>query len=45
MYGYCQEKIDVGRYWDLKGLLKKWAAHPEVLHGRKPLWSNDIVVP
>ena len=19
MYGYCQEKIDLGHYWDLKG--------------------------
>ena len=19
MYGYCEEKIDVGHYWDLKG--------------------------
>ena len=23
MYGYCQEKIDVGHYWDLKGLRER----------------------
>ena len=21
MYGYCQEKIDIGHYWDLKGYI------------------------
>ena len=36
MYGYCQEKIDVGHYWDLKGLKEALDLSKMHIYSNKP---------
>ena len=51
----CKEKIDLGHYWDLKGLRQKIVCHTltiksvgGILHGvtipKKPLWKNFCII-
>ena len=36
MYGYCQENIDVGHYWDLKGLKEALDLSKMHIYSKKP---------